>query len=103
MSTLKIRVRQAPRQLATVQYITLDTIRIGLEFRWSMLEAVWYMWLRKPNSALQAGPIKLVAGSVDLLLQFHYLAYVPPGRLFCVTQPDNDTVDLSAHLQYTEA
>jgi hypothetical protein len=103
MSVYKIHIRRSDRQRATLQYVTLDGIRIGLRHQRSVLEARWYQWLVTTAGVEFLGPIKLVPG-IDLWAPYHYDPRVPPGQLFVHGDPpDGDNTDVSTHLLYREA
>lgn len=103
MATYQIKVKLYEEQRAVLQFVVLEDVRIGLEFRFSNLEQEWLMWLREPGGSYIAGPIKLVAGDTDLLRQYHYNVYVPPGSLYCTATPTFDSVDLTALLKYEDS
>lgn len=103
MASYQIKVKLYEEQRAVLQFVVLENIRIGLEFRYSNLDEEWFMWLRESNGTYIAGPIKLVAGDSDLLRQYHYNTSVPPGRLYCSETPTFDTIDLTAILTYEDS
>ena len=104
MTTYQVKARTSTEQRATLQYITLENVRLGLEFKYSLDDARWYMWLRQPNGTRTAGPIALVAGLNDLFAPYHYLDYVPPGRLYVETfngaDPGLEDLDVSSKIYY---
>ena len=103
MSTVKIFVRRSAVQRATLQYVTLDGIRIGLRHQRSVLEGRWYQWLVTTAGVEFLGPIKLVPG-IDLWAPYKHDERVPPGELFVYGDPpDLDNVDVSTHLLYRSA
>lgn len=103
MAVFKIHVRRSTAQRATLQYVTLDEIRIGLRHQYSAFDGRWHQWLVDTAGTTILGPIKLVPG-IDLWAPYHYDPRVPPGELFVHGDPpDADNVDLETHLLYREA
>ena len=103
MATYQIKVKLYETQRAVLQFVTLENVRVGLEFRYSNLDEEWFVWFRKSDGSYIAGPLKLVAGDTDLFRQYHYSTSIPPGRLYCSATPTFDTVDLSAILTYEDS
>lgn len=102
MATRRIRIRPTEFQYGTQMLVTLDDISVGLKFRHCKADGFWHMWILDTSYSEIAGPIRLVAGIDDLWGQYRYLG-LPPGALYVTETPDIDTVDIGAHLQYTEA
>ena len=104
MTTYQVKARLTNTQLATLQFIALDNIRIGLEFRYSKIDGIWYLWLKQTDGTRIAGPIAVVPGNDDLFAPYHYNPAVPPGRLYVESTsglpPDDETIDVSAVIYY---
>ena len=102
MATAKITVRRTTEQRDTLQFVTLEGIRIGLHHRYSAFEQCWYQWLVQPDGVEFAGPIKLVQ-SINLWRPFQYDPRVPPGE--CFVHGDEatlETIDVTSFLLYRE-
>jgi len=96
----QINVRVAASQRSTIQFVTLDDVRIGLRFSYMASFQRWVMWLVAVDNEDIAGPIRLVPG-LDLLLPYKYDPRVPPGVLFVDGDPPTlETVDLESRLLY---
>jgi hypothetical protein len=102
-SIIPIRLRAAVDQRSTVQYRTLDSVRIGFRTRWFAYDAVWRIWLLATDGAQIAGPRALVPG-YDIFRPWKYDARVPPGELFVYSDdrsaPTLDTLGATANLYY---
>lgn len=103
---VQIHVRRLETQRGTMQFVTLDGIRIGMRSRFSKYEQRWSLWLVATDGTTIAGSLKLVGG-IDLLAGLKHDTRVPPGDLF-VSVEDRapmtlDNVDVEAKLLYREA
>lgn len=97
---VKINVRTDAAQRSTLQFVTLDDVRIGLRCHYASFTGRWHLWLVATDGTDIAGPIRLVPG-VDLLLQYKHDPRVPPGQLFVHGDPPTkDTVDRESVLLY---
>lgn len=100
---IKITVRGRADDRDRLQVVELDGVRVGLRFRWSALESVWYLWIHDVDGSVISGPRALVPG-LDLMLGAKHDPRVPPGQLF-VYSPDRsaptlETIDVSAIVFY---
>ncbi len=103
MNLEEITVRLLDRQRATLQFVTLDEIRIGFRFRHTAIEDRWYLWLIATDNAVIAGPLKMLGG-VDVFEPYKYDPRVPPGQLFTFSAdrepPTAETIDGDAKVYY---
>lgn len=98
--TVKITVRLLESQRSTIQFVTLDDVRLGLRSRFVANDQSWYIWLTDPAGATFAGPIRLVPG-INFLRSFQYDPRCPPGQMFIHGDtPNAVTVDVDSVLLY---
>jgi hypothetical protein len=95
-----------PTQRSTLQFVTLDGVRIGLRFRHFPHDDRWRMWFVSVEGNDIAGPITLLPG-VNFLTPYQYNPAIPPGELFVFSEdsqpPTKSTIDDSANLYYRNA
>ena len=104
MSTLDtITVRGSDTDRGRLQYVTLDSIQIGIRSRWSAYQEKWFLSFVAADGPQIAGPVAMVP-AIDLWGQLHHDVRIPPGPLFVESTsrdvPDLDTIDVSARLAY---
>jgi hypothetical protein len=78
----RIRVKlSSPSDRATLSFLDLDGVRVGLRFRHNGFDGRWHLWLLGTDGTEFVGPIRMLRG-LDLLLPYKHDARVPPGQLF---------------------